>query len=89
MNEWFRTHQAHDAVCARTRLARGFYSGRWSSDSDSSVEEEGSTIHVDKMRNRLYHFLRYFPNIDVIREQNYDKRKIDICNNFGKIKKKL
>lgn len=44
---------------------------------------------MDKMRNRLYHFLRYFPNIDVIREQNYDKREIDICNNFGKIKKKL
>lgn len=30
VNEWFRTHQAHDAVCAHARSVLGFYSGRWS-----------------------------------------------------------
>lgn len=28
VNEWLRTHQAHDAVCAHARSVLGFYSGR-------------------------------------------------------------
>lgn len=30
LNEWFCTHQAHDAVCAHARSVLGFYSRRWS-----------------------------------------------------------